>query len=78
MGNQRRHTASLLAVQSPAVRLSVCLSYMQPVGIQGRQALPVSGGPGSIREVLRVSFVCADNSESRAEIKKFKIVRGRV
>jgi len=46
MGNQRRHTASLLAVQSPpAVRLSVCLSvclsYMQPVGIQGRRAPPV-------------------------------------
>lgn len=42
MGNQRRHTASLLAVQSPpAVRPSVCLSYMQPVGIQGRRAPPV-------------------------------------
>lgn len=53
MGNQRRHTASLLAVQSPpAVRLSVCLSYMQPVGIQGRRAPPVSGRP-PIREYPR-------------------------
>lgn len=50
MGNQRRHTASLLAVQS--VRPSVCLSYMQPVGIQGRRASPVSDR--SIREYSRL------------------------
>lgn len=63
MGNQRRHTASLLAVQSVrSVRPSVCLSVLhatrghpRPPGLTG--PLQVSGH--SIREYSRVFFTFA-------------------